>query len=109
MGKKLQAARGTVDIFGKEARCWQQIEDVFKEFCYLYNYQEMKTPIFEDTAVFKRENDSSDVVNKEMYTFSINNKDSLTLRPEGTAGIARAYVENKMYACLLYTSDAADD
>lgn len=98
MGKKLQAARGTVDIFGKEARCWQQIEDVFKEFCYLYNYQEMKTPIFEDTAVFKRENDSSDVVNKEMYTFSINNKDSLTLRPEGTAGVVRSYVQHKLFA-----------
>jgi histidyl-tRNA synthetase len=58
----------------------------------------MKTPVFEHTGVFKKDNDTSDMVTKEMYTFSVNDKDSLTLRPEGTAGIMRSIIEHKMYA-----------
>ncbi|NCC55253.1 MAG: histidine--tRNA ligase [Erysipelotrichia bacterium] len=76
---------------------WHMIEDVIRQFCMLYDYKEIRTPIFEDTKVFKRENDSSDMVNKEMYTFSINGKDSLTLRPEMTAGVARSFVQHKMF------------
>ena len=71
---------------------------MIRQFCYVYNYDEIRTPIFEHTNVFKRGNDSSDMVNKEMYTFQLeNSKTSLTLRPEGTAGVARSFVENKMY------------
>ncbi|MBO7698209.1 MAG: histidine--tRNA ligase, partial [Erysipelotrichaceae bacterium] len=60
-------------------------------------YSEIKTPVFEYTDVFKKENDTSDMVTKEMYTFSVNDRDSLTLRPEGTAGVIRSFVEHKMY------------
>ncbi|MEG3040263.1 MAG: histidine--tRNA ligase, partial [Erysipelotrichaceae bacterium] len=77
---------------------WHQLEDLIKQFCYVYDYQEIRTPMFEHTNVFKRGNDSSDMVNKEMYTFTLSNSStSLTLRPEGTAGVVRSFVENKMY------------
>lgn len=94
-----QIPRGTQDIFGEEGWKWQQLEKLLRHFCYLYNFEEIRTPIFEHTNVFKRENDSSDMVNKEMYTFTpANSSTSITLRPEGTAGVVRSYVENKMYA-----------
>lgn len=94
-----QIPRGTQDVYGDQSYKWQQLEHIFREFCYLYNYDEIRTPIFEHTNVFKRENDSSDMVNKEMYTFQLENSStSLTLRPEGTAGVIRSFVENKMYA-----------
>lgn len=92
-----QTPRGTNDILPKDIEKWHKIEDVIRQFCLLYDYKEIRTPIFEDTKVFKRENDSSDMVNKEMYTFSINGKDSLTLRPEMTAGVARSFVQHKMF------------
>ncbi|MBB5183292.1 histidine--tRNA ligase [Catenisphaera adipataccumulans] len=91
--------RGCQDIYGEKSYQWQSLERTIREFCYLYNYDEIRTPIFEHTNVFKRENDSSDMVNKEMYTFQLaNSKTSLTIRPEGTAGVVRSFVENKMYA-----------
>ena len=96
--KNYQTARGTQDILPKDTRKWNQVEDVIKQICHVYGYDEIRTPIFEDTSVFKRENDSSDMVNKEMYSFSMNQKDSLTLRPEGTAGVVRSFVQNKNYA-----------
>lgn len=92
-----QTPRGTKDILPNEVEKWHMIEDVVRQFCMLYDYQEIRTPIFEDTKVFKRENDSSDMVNKEMYTFSINKRDSLTLRPEMTAGVVRSFVQHKMF------------
>lgn len=94
-----QIPRGTQDIYGEASYSWQQLETLFRQFCLLYNFDEIRTPIFEHTNVFKRENDSSDMVNKEMYTFTLpNSSTSLTLRPEGTAGVVRSFVENKMYA-----------
>ncbi len=94
-----QIPRGTQDIYGDEGYRWQQLEKLLRHFCSLYNFEEIRTPIFEHTNVFKRENDSSDMVNKEMYTFTpANSSTSLTLRPEGTAGVVRSYVENHMYA-----------
>lgn len=91
--------RGTQDIYGEEGYRWQQLEKLLRQFCLLYNFDEIRTPIFEHTNVFKRENDSSDMVNKEMYTFTpANSHTSLTLRPEGTAGVVRSYVENKMFS-----------
>lgn len=95
--KQFQNPRGTSDILPKDVKKWHAIEDVIRQFCMLYDYEEIRTPMFEDTAVFKRENDSSDVVNKEMYTFSINGKDSLTLRPEMTASVVRSFVQHKMF------------
>ena len=93
-----QIPRGAQDLYGEETRKWQYIEEMIRDLCDLYNFEEIRTPVFEHTEVFKRENDSSDMVNKEMYTFSVNGTDSLTLRPEGTASIIRSYVQNKMYA-----------
>lgn len=93
-----QAPRGTQDILPAQVGKWHRLEDLIKQFCYVYNYQEIRTPIFEHTNVFKRGNDSSDMVNKEMYTFQLENSPtSLTLRPEGTAGVARSFVEHKMF------------
>ncbi len=93
-----QTPRGTNDITPEDIQKWNKIEEVIRQFTFLYDYKEIRTPIFEDTKVFKRENDSSDVVNKEMYTFSINGKDSLTLRPENTASVVRSFVQHKMFA-----------
>lgn len=94
-----QIPRGCQDIYGASSYQWQELERLLRQFCYVYNYDEIRTPIFEHTNVFKRENDSSDMVNKEMYTFQLqNSKTSLTIRPEGTAGVVRSFVENKMYA-----------
>ena len=94
-----QTPRGTYDILPEEAGKWHDLERVIREKTKLYRYREIRTPYFEDTAVFKRENDSSDMVNKEMYTFTMGN-DSLTLRPEGTAGVIRAFDQHKLYGSM---------
>lgn len=91
-----QTPRGTYDILPDETSAWQKMEEMIREVCRLYRYSEIRTPVFEDTKVFKRENDSSDMVNKEMYTFVMNH-DSYTLRPEGTAGVIRAFDQHKFY------------
>lgn len=93
-----QVPRGTQDIFGNEIRKWHKIEALIREITQVYGYSEIRTPEFEHTEVFARENDSSDVVNKEMYTFMDRGERSLTLKPEGTAGLIRSFVENKLYA-----------
>lgn len=93
-----QVPRGTQDILPKDISKWHQLEEMIRQFTYVYNYDEIRTPIFEHTNVFKRGNDSSDMVNKEMYTFTLaNSSTSLTLRPEGTAGVCRSFVENKIF------------
>ncbi len=97
MAEKYQVPRGTQDIWGEDAGLWQQCEKIIREECEIYGYHEIRTPIFEHTEVFKTENDSSDMVTKEMYTFVDNGERSLTLRPEGTKGVIRAFVEHKMY------------
>ncbi len=99
MAKKeiIQAPRGCVDLFGEDITIWQHIESVVKTTCDNFNVKEIRTPVFEYTEVFKRDaNDASDMVNKEMYTFYDKGLRSLTLRPEGTAGIVRSYCENNM-------------
>ena len=93
----IQKVKYTYDILPDEFKDFEKVENLFRHFLDLYGYKEMKTPVFEHTQVFTKENDTSDVVTKEMYTFSMNDKDSLTLRPEGTPGIIRSFVENKMY------------
>lgn len=93
-----QVPRGTQDVLPKDITKWHRIEELIRQFTYVYNFEEIRTPIFEHTNVFKRGNDSSDMVNKEMYTFTLENSStSLTLRPEGTAGVVRSFVENKMF------------
>lgn len=94
-----QAPRGTYDLYGVQAAKWRMIEEeiyrLMKEFC----YSEIRTPIFEHTELFQRGvGDTTDIVQKEMYTFEDKGKRSITLKPEGTAGAARAYLEHKMFA-----------
>lgn len=91
-----QTPRGTYDILPEDSAKWQETEQLIREVCRLYRYREIRTPMFEDTKVFKRENDSSDMVNKEMYTFAMG-EESFTLRPEGTAGVIRAFDQHKFY------------
>jgi len=93
-----QVPRGTQDITPSDIGKWHALEDRIRQFCYVYDYKEIRTPMFEHTNVFKRGNDASDMVNKEMYTFQLENSStSLTLRPEMTAGVVRSFVEHKMY------------
>ncbi|MEH6956359.1 histidine--tRNA ligase [Neobacillus drentensis] len=90
--------RGTQDILPGEVEKWQMIEAKARELCEKYQYKEIRTPIFEHTDLFSRGvGDSTDIVQKEMYTFEDRGKRSLTLRPEGTAAVVRAYVEKKMF------------
>lgn len=92
------APRGTVDILAEQSTKWQQLEQLLRTICANYNVKEMRVPIFEHTELFTRAvGDTTDVVSKEMYTFEDKKGRSITLRPEGTSGIARSYVENKLY------------
>ena len=89
----LQPVRGTRDILPGEATRMRRVTEAARAIAGRYGYQEMATPIFEFTEVFQRTlGDTTDVVTKEMYTFDDRNGDSLTLRPEGTAGVARALI-----------------
>ncbi len=89
--------KGTVDIYGSEIKLWQYLETVIASVCNSFNYQELRTPIFETTNLFtKTIGESADIVNKEMYTFLDKGNRSLTLRPEGTASVMRFVVENKL-------------
>ena len=91
--EKLQPVRGTRDLWPDEARRHRHIEDTAFRIAQLYGFGEIMTPIFEFTDVFARTlGETSDVVTKEMYTFTDRSGDSLTLRPEATAGIARAFI-----------------
>lgn len=93
----IQVPRGTQDILPKESYKWQFIEKKLHEIAKNYNYDEIRTPMFESTDLFVRAvGGSTDIVNKEMYTFQDKGDRSLTLRPEGTAPVARSYIENKM-------------
>lgn len=94
---KWTAPRGTRDILPGEVEQWQWLEQTFAEVCRLYDFREIRIPTFEHTEVFTRGvGDSSDIVRKEMYTFLDKGERSMTLRPEGTAGVARAFVEEGM-------------
>lgn len=94
-----QKIKGTLDFYGVEKRKFRIVETVAKEVSSRWGFQEMDTPIFEATELFQRGvGDDTDIVSKEMYTFLDKGNRSLTLRPEGTASITRAIVENKLYA-----------
>lgn len=82
----------------EESAVWQKIEETAKRVCTLFNYKEIRTPIFESTDLFQRGvGDTTDIVQKEMYSFKDRGDRSLTLRPEGTASVVRAFVEHKLY------------
>lgn len=91
--------RGTEDILPSDSPLWQKIEAAAREVCDTFGYREIRTPVFEDTALFQRGvGDTTDVVQKEMYTFEDKGGRSITLRPEGTASLARSFIENSLYA-----------
>ncbi len=98
---RLQPPRGTHDLIGDEQRRHRFVTDTARAIAGRYGFEEWATPIFEDTAVFARTlGETSDVVTKEMYTFADRGGDSLTLRPEGTAGVCRALVSNGLTQTL---------
>ena len=90
--------RGTQDILPGQTEKWQKVEQIIRELCNVYRYKELRTPMFEATELFQRSvGETTDVVQKEMYTFEDRGGRSLTLRPEGTASAVRSYVEHKMF------------
>lgn len=102
MAKNIQAIRGMNDYLPEETALWQRIEGTLKQVLSGYGYSEIRLPIVEQTPLFKRAiGEVTDVVEKEMYTFDDRNGDSLTLRPEGTAGCVRAGIEHG----LLYNQE----
>ncbi|MBI2786625.1 MAG: ATP phosphoribosyltransferase regulatory subunit, partial [Legionella longbeachae] len=93
--ERIQAIRGMNDILPDATALWRSIEHVFVNTLVSYGYQEIRFPFIESTQLFKRTiGEVTDIVEKEMYTFNDLNGDSLTLRPEGTAGCVRACLEN---------------
>ncbi len=101
MANALQPVRGTRDLIGEDAARHTHVVDTARRITALYGFSEWQTPIFEDTKVFSRTlGETSDVVTKEMYTFDDRGGDSITLRPEGTAGICRALMTNGLTQTL---------
>ncbi len=95
----IQALRGTRDILPEEVGYWQWVEATARDLLGRAAYQEIRTPIFEQTSLFERGiGEATDVVGKEMYTFSDRGDRSITLRPEGTAGVVRSYIEHSLHA-----------
>ncbi len=93
------APRGTHDVLPAESYRWHKIEEEIKKLCLAFGYKEIRTPMFESTELFERGvGDTTDVVQKEMYTFLDKGGRSVTLRPEGTASVVRSFVENSLYA-----------
>ncbi|WP_298587581.1 histidine--tRNA ligase [uncultured Selenomonas sp.] len=95
----INGPRGTKDILPDTVAQWTHVEKVIRELCARYGYREIRTPIFEHTELFLRGiGETTDVVEKEMYTFTDRGERSLTLRPENTASVVRSYLQNKLYA-----------
>ena len=95
---KIRRPRGTHDILPSEQPLWQRVTGEMERLCALYGYRRIQTPVFEDTELFARTSGAgSDIVQKEMYSFTDRSDRSLTLRPEGTAPICRAYIEHGLH------------
>ncbi|MBB6691321.1 histidine--tRNA ligase [Cohnella xylanilytica] len=93
-----QKPPGTQDVLPGNSETWQFVEKTARELCRRFRFREIRTPIFETTELFQRGvGETTDIVEKEMYTFTDRGDRSMTLRPEGTAGVVRSYVENKLY------------
>ena len=94
-----QAPKGTKDIMPQESYKWHYIEDNIRRISESFGYREIRTPVFEHTELFERGvGNTTDIVQKEMYTFEDKGGRSITLKPEGTAGATRAYIEHRLYA-----------
>lgn len=99
-----KAPRGTKDLFGDEMNAWLEMEKIIRDLCKDFGYGEIRTPVFEHTELFQRGvGETTDIVQKEMYTFQDKKGRSITLKPEGTAGAVRAYLEQKLYAGIQPT------
>lgn len=95
----INAPKGTKDVLPEEAYKWQYIENAFSELCKQYGFREMRTPTFESTELFNRGvGETTDIVQKEMYTFDDHGNRSMTLKPEGTSPAVRAFIESRQYA-----------
>src|ERR1700693_5115224 len=93
----IKAVKGTRDILPPSSAVWNQVEAAAREVFRTYNYQEIRTPILEETSLFARGvGEETDIVSKEMYTFEDRDGSSLTLRPEATASVIRAYIEHRL-------------
>ncbi|MBQ1396665.1 MAG: histidine--tRNA ligase, partial [Eubacterium sp.] len=93
------APRGTKDLLPQQAYKWHFVEGKFKALCDRYGFKEIRTPMFEHTELFQRGvGDTTDIVQKEMYTFEDHGHRSITLKPEGTSPVVRSFVEHKQYA-----------
>jgi histidyl-tRNA synthetase len=93
----IKAVKGTRDILPPASAVWNKVEEITRRVFALYNYQEIRTPIFEETGLFARSvGEDTDIVSKEMYTFADRDGSSLTLRPEATASVVRAYIEHRL-------------
>src|SRR5689334_15078680 len=96
---KIQAPRGTLDILPSDSWKWQVVEQIARTTATVYHFDEIRTPVFEHTELFHRGvGETSDIVHKETYTFNDRGDRSLTLRPEGTAGVVRAMIEHGLVA-----------
>ena len=94
----IQAPKGTRDVYGDEMRVWKFVENILREVASTYRYSEIRTPVFESTELYLRGvGDTTDIVQKEMYTFEDKGGRSMSLRPELTAGVARAYIQRSLY------------
>lgn len=95
----MKAPKGTKDMLPKESHKWQYIEDEWAKICAEYGFKEIRTPVFESTDLFNRGvGDTTDIVQKEMYTFEDMGGRSITLKPEGTSPAVRAFIESNLYA-----------
>src|SRR5882724_1281174 len=95
MSSRINAPRGTADILPADSWKWQAIEAIAREVATLYHFAEIRTPIYESSDLFHRGvGETTDIVSKETFTFADRGGDSLTLRPEQTAGVVRAMIEN---------------
>ncbi|NMD37158.1 MAG: histidine--tRNA ligase [Christensenellaceae bacterium] len=104
---QIKALKGMKDVLPEKVELWQYIENIMRYYAKLYGYNEIRTPVVERTELFSRGvGDSTDIVQKEMYTFKDKGGRSITLKPEGTAGVVRAFLEGNLYAdtlpCKLY-------
>ena len=93
----IKRLRGTYDVLPQDAIKWQYVEDVFSVILERYGYREIRTPVIEETSLFTRSiGETTDIVTKEMYTFLDQKGRSITLRPEGTASVVRAFLEGSI-------------
>ena len=93
---KIQTLRGMNDIDPQQSKVWAYIEGVLRSVVESYGYEEIRFPVVEKTELYTRSNEAADIVTKEMYTFQDKGGESISLRPEGTAGCVRAAIDNDL-------------